>query len=289
MELADTHRVELIARTEIRWDKLQEVLAERGLKWRHDTGEGPIRGGRWLGSPREGGRVALVQGSNAALLAEYAGRGCYNSFDGDSGAGMGRKTNREYVEHILEVGHGSVLEHATFTFQVWGNSRGFTHELVRHRVGTAFSQASTRFRNEAEDGRFVIPPLFRGDEEAEAILAQAAANSLDAYDKLRACARRLLKDVDIDKTAKIKTARGAARSVLPIGLESPIVVTMNIRTLRHFLEQRASRYAELEIREIAVAIWRIMLVEEPVLFGDYRVVVLTDSTEALESAQTRKV
>ena len=45
--------------------------------------------------------------------------------------------NKAYLDHILEVGHGSVLEHAVWNFVFTGVSRSLTHELVRHRAGWA--------------------------------------------------------------------------------------------------------------------------------------------------------
>jgi thymidylate synthase (FAD) len=44
----------------------------------------------------------------------------------------------KYINHIRESRHGSILEHASYTFLFYGVSRSLTHELVRHRVGTAF-------------------------------------------------------------------------------------------------------------------------------------------------------
>ena len=44
-------------------------------------------------------------------LAEFAGRACYQSWNKPNPA---TATNAGYLRHILEVGHGSVLEHAVF-------------------------------------------------------------------------------------------------------------------------------------------------------------------------------
>src|SRR5512136_153934 len=90
----------------------------------------------------------------AEVLAEAAGRTCYLSF------GKGRKTNAEYLEHIVASHHGSVLEHAVWNFLVTGISRSLTHELIRHRAGWAYSQLSQRYVDESE-ARFVCPPLYR--------------------------------------------------------------------------------------------------------------------------------
>src|SRR5215471_2311208 len=73
----------------------------------------------------------------AEKLAEMAGRVCYMSY------GKGRKTNKEFIGHIIEVGHGSVLEHGVWSFLVTGVSRSFTHELIRHRH-FSYSQLSQR-------------------------------------------------------------------------------------------------------------------------------------------------
>jgi thymidylate synthase (FAD) len=84
-------------------------------------------------------------------LPEVAGRLCYMSFDNPRPGG-----NAAYIRHIKQVGHGSVLEHSNFGIIFTGVSRSFTHELVRHRVGTAYSQLSQRYVE--HDGTFVVPP-----------------------------------------------------------------------------------------------------------------------------------
>ena len=38
-----------------------------------------------------------------------------------------------YFERLTSAGHGSVLEHASFNFLLYGISRSVTHELVRHQ------------------------------------------------------------------------------------------------------------------------------------------------------------
>ena len=85
--------------------------------------------------------------SEMELLCEVFGRACYRSF----GTGLNpnvtrvRKTNVSYLKNIIEKGDGSVLEHGVVNFFIADASRVFTHELVRHRVGTAISQESLRF------------------------------------------------------------------------------------------------------------------------------------------------
>jgi thymidylate synthase (FAD) len=66
--------------------------------------------------------------------------------------------------------------------------------------------------------------------------------------------------------------------VLPNATETKIFVTANARALRHFIELRASRHAEVEIRQLAVQTLRIMQTEAPGLFGDYSLTPLPDGT-----------
>src|SRR5436305_1950183 len=81
-----------------------------------------------------------------------------------------------------------------------------------------------------------------------------------------------------DKTLRRKLARQAARSVLPNATETKIFVTANARALRHFIELRASRHAEVEIRKLAVKVLEIMKKEAPNIFGDYELLPLPDGT-----------
>ena len=81
-----------------------------------------------------------------------------------------------------------------------------------------------------------------------------------------------------DRTLRRKLARQAARSVLPNATETKIFVTANARALRHFIELRASRHAEVEIRKLAVAVLRLMQAEAPHIFDDYQLVPLPDGT-----------
>ncbi len=75
---------------------------------------------------------------DSSQLCKTAGQLCYASF------GPRRTTNENaatYFERLTSAGHGSVLEHASFSFLLYGISRSVTHELVRHRAGAGFCLA----------------------------------------------------------------------------------------------------------------------------------------------------
>ncbi|HEX7050637.1 MAG TPA: FAD-dependent thymidylate synthase [Longimicrobiales bacterium] len=219
-------------------------------------------------------------------LAEFAGRLCYLSFGRDAGLEgghkliAGRTTNREYLDNIRRVRHGSVLEHAVWTLLFEGISRALTHELVRHRH-FSFSQLSQRYVDES-DVAFVLPPEIPEEGEAFEVWKRSCERALDDYRTLLAHIETQVQD-EPSATLRRKRARQAARSVLPNAAETKIVVTGNARAWRHFLEMRGAPGADAEIRRLALGVLAVLRQEAPHLFDDYRVVRQENGTEAIET------
>lgn len=210
-------------------------------------------------------------------LIEVAGRVCYMSFARPRPGG-----NRTYLNHLLEVGHGSVLEHAVWNLLITGVSRTLTHELIRHRAGMGYSQLSQRYVDESV-AEYVEPDCIAADADLHEIWRDAIAHSHAAYVRLAERLQDFFKD-EPDKTQRRKLARQAARSVLPNATETKIFMTANARALRHFIEMRGSRHAEVEIRKLAIQILRLLQTEAPNIFGDYTLEPLPDGTvEAVTS------
>ena len=208
-------------------------------------------------------------------VAEFAGRLCYLSFGPDAGFEGGHKlipgrtTNREYLTNILRTRHGSVLEHAVWTFLFEGVSRALTHELVRHRH-LSYSQLSQRYVDESEVA-FVLPPEIPQDGPAFELFKASCARANEDYRKLLAMIEEQVKD-EPSATLRRKRARQTARSLLPNAAETKIVVTGNARAWRHFIELRGSDGAEAEIRILAVKLLQLLKEEAPHLFGDYQLI-----------------
>ena len=214
-------------------------------------------------------------------LIEVAGRLCYMSFAKPRPGG-----NKAYIGHILEVGHGSVLEHSVFNLILTGVSRSFTHELVRHRAGFGYSQLSQRFVDESECA-FVEPDAIAEDPELHAIWLETIQTTQAAYKKLADGLAAKFATIE-DRTLRRKKAREAARSVLPNATETKVFVTANGRALRHFIEMRSDPAADVEIRKVAVAILKLLQADAPNLFGDYVISSLPDGTETADTTH-RKV
>ncbi|HTK48513.1 MAG TPA: FAD-dependent thymidylate synthase [Gemmatimonadaceae bacterium] len=219
-------------------------------------------GVNWIGESTDGER-----------LAEFAGRLCYMSQRNPAS-----RSTREYLENIKKQGHGSVLEHATYSLLFEGVSRSLTHELVRHRAGFAYSQLSQRYVDESE-ASFVVPPAVAGDEELESAWRAQIESAQSTYVALVGQLMERYSWVP-DKVHRRKMAREAARAVLPNATETKIVVTANARAWRTMLELRSSEGAELEIRRLAVAVLRRLQEEAPGFFSDFEIYVADDRREA---------
>ena len=193
------------------------------------------------------------------MIPEFAGRFCYRSF------AKGRNTH-EYLTNIMEMMHGSVLEHTTISFAISGVSRSLTHEMARHRAGVAVSQESQRYVD-AKDMRFVVPPLLidmaKGEKEGDGGLITDFRDdcelALERYIAWQKTFGRIIEE-DIKaasnvgavklKTQAKKRINEAARSVLPNAAETRFVWTLNLRALRHALEMRGGIGADLEFRRL---------------------------------------
>src|SRR5262245_54052954 len=153
---------------------LDRFLADHGVSWQTDT---------------------EVAGEH---LAEVAGRLCYMSFARPRPGG-----NQTYLGHILEVGHGSVLEHAAWNFIFANVSRSLTHELIRHRH-LSYSQLSQRYVDESV-AEYVEPDCIAVNPELHRLWLDAIAHSHQAYVQLVEKLQEAFKD-EPDKTLRRKLA-----------------------------------------------------------------------------------
>lgn len=212
-----------------------------------------------------------------SALVEFAGRACYQSW---SKPNPKTATNAGYIKHIIDVGHFSVLEHASVTFYITGISRSCTHELIRHRH-FSYSQLSQRYVPEG-DSRVVVPPGLEDDPELRRLLTDAADANRAAYARLLAGLEAKFSDQP-NAMLRRKQARQAARAVLPNATETRIVVTGNYRAWRHFIAQRASEHADVEIRRLAIECLRLLAGVAPAVFADFEISALADGTEVATS------
>jgi thymidylate synthase (FAD) len=243
-----TPAVFLIARPSIDVEGMRGYLADVG-------GESWLE--RRLGEA--GGELA-----GGETLVEFGGRACYRSWEPGLNPNVTkvRTDQREYFANILRSAHGSVLEHANYSFAIRNCSRIFTHELVRHRAGSAFSQESLRYVRLTDIGFRVPPALEPVREQVLSIVEQLEEFQVSAA-----------KELGIDEEGVPfhvkKEVTSALRRLAPTGLSTDIVWTANARTLRHVIEMRTAEGAEEELRLTFDKIAWIMLAESPGLFQDF--------------------
>jgi thymidylate synthase (FAD) len=198
------------------------------------------------------------------LIVEFGGRACYRSWEPGLNPNVTRvrTDQREYFANILRSAHGSVLEHANWSFALRNVSRVFTHELVRHRAGSAFSQESLRYVRLADIGFRIPPALEPMREQVLSIVEQLEELQVSAASELG------IDEQGVPFHVK-KEVTSALRRLAPIGLSTDIVWTANARTLRHVIEMRTAEGAEEELRLVFDEVARVMQAEAPGLFQDF--------------------
>ena len=181
---------------------------------------------------------------------ELAGRTCYKSEDR-----ITDQSAREFVKRIMSSGHLSVIEHIFLTIK-FIIDRGVSHELVRHRLAS-YSQESTRYANYSKN-KFgneitVIRPCFWEDTSPEYIEWK---KSMEISEKV------YLKLINMGARPE------QARSVLPNSLKTEVVMTCNLREMRHVLALRCSNAAHPQIREVMRPLLKDLHNRIPVIFDD---------------------
>jgi thymidylate synthase (FAD) len=216
-------------------------------------------------------RVRPTQPNDGEFLVELSGRACYKSY----GVGLNpnvtkiRQDSRDYLTNVLEKGDGSILEHATVTFAFLNVSRVFTHEICRHRAGTAISQESLRYVRPREVSLWLPPDL----ESVSREFQEAVEGITSDYHKLES-------KFDWDKMPfeQKKRVTSALRRILPDGIATNIVWTANHRTLRWVIEMRTDPSAEVEIRKVFGRVAEICVHDYPLLYADFAKTQLPDGT-----------
>jgi thymidylate synthase (FAD) len=222
-----------------------------------------------IGDPDWSADKKVSDGEN---LIEAAGRMCYRSWQPydenkpnatNPNVGQVRKGNKEYLENVLSSGHGSIMEHVSLTFICKGVSRVFTHELVRHRVGMAYSQESLRYVR-LDNLPFWLPETVKENSDAE----KKFTDVIDFLENVQGDLLSIFNFANIKDFNKKKFLTSMFRRLAPIGLATSIMVTGNLRAWRHIIAMRTSIHAEEEIRLVGNQIAKICKKEYPNIFQD---------------------
>jgi thymidylate synthase (FAD) len=250
MRLLDKPEVFLVAYPALDWSEIRRYLAqvdEEALEWSD--------------------RVQYSGLSEGEALVEFGGRLCYRSWTEGLNPNVSRirRDSHDYLYNILGSHHGSVIEHANYSFVMHNVSRVFTHELVRHRAGAAYSQESMRFVR-LEDIPFWFPDWARGDPDL-------MGRSVDLIHHMERHQRWMAEHFGLDNPdvpfSEKKAKTSFMRRFAPDGVGTGVLCTMNIRTLRHVIYMRTALGAEEEIRLVFDEVADLCAEKFPDLMSDY--------------------
>ncbi len=206
--------------------------------------------------PRSEMKVALVRHTlSPEEVVALGARLCYSKARVDDLLDrVEARDQTEFVHKIMGMGHDSVLEHASFTFGIEGVSRVLLAQITRHRLAS-FSVQSQRYVSYENGFGYIVPP------KIEALGEEAVAEFEQQMDTLHRWYT--------DWQKKLGTGEGGnedARFVLPGACETRMMVTMNVRELRHFFSLRMCSRAQWEIRALAAEMHRLCMEVAPALF-----------------------
>ena len=156
------------------------------------------------------------------------------------------------LSELEEVFPGSdwsqLLPHLSYTFAIEKISRACSHQLVRHRVAS-FSQQSQRYITiKRLNERVVVPPSIKSNELFDEIINQTS----ETYQKL----------------VEQGVPKEDARFVLPNATETSLLMTMDGKSLMHFIGLRTCNRAQWEIRELADMMLNQLRDFEPKIFNN---------------------
>lgn len=222
-----------------------------------------------------------LSGANSVEVPITVGsRTCYQSFD---------STGREHgshVRHLIEVGHGSCLEHCVWQVMLSGISRACGRELLRHRHLSP-SELSQRYCD-LRYAKFVVHPADQEDyadwlkwDRGEGV----AKGSRRYFDRDVALFRESIARyaARVGDGRVTKKERERARLRLPECVETRIVFTGNARAFRNLFERRCSDAADAEIRRVCCRLFEVLSADAPNVFADYERLDLHDGTFELKT------
>jgi len=207
-------------------------------------------------------RVELIRHTaDPDAAVALAARLCYAAADfGTLRERVASRDQAEFLRGVLESGHLSTAEHASFTFAVEGVSRSLLAQITRHRIAS-FSVQSQRYVPMEDGFDYVVPPAI------EALGEPALARFHEQMEQMQRWYAQWRHELGGAGEGSCERANEDARFVLPNACATRMLVTMNARELRHFFSLRCCMRAQWEIRALAWEMLRQAHCAAPALFA----------------------
>ena len=172
--------------------------------------------------------------------------------------GVADKDISKFIGKLVEMGHLSPIEHASFTFGIEGVSRSLLAQITRHRIAS-FSVKSQRYvsANKGEVFNYILPPA----------IEELGAESIAKYESQMATMQEWYNEWQQQLGGASEKSNEDARFVLPNASETKMIITMNARELMHYFELRCCNRAQWEIRAISWEMLRLVREVAPTIFA----------------------
>jgi thymidylate synthase (FAD) len=150
------------------------------------------------------------------------------------------------LKMLAENSHETPFEKSSIHFLVVTDVSTHIH-LIKHRIGVSVNGESARYK-ELKDDKYYVPVDW--DEEEKSKYVEHMEASLKRYHEVLT---RLEK-----KGVSRKRAKESARMYVPYGNQLTADVMFNFRSFVHFLRLRYSTHAQLEVRDLAGEMLRLV-------------------------------
>ncbi len=200
----------------------------------------------------------LAKTYDPEAIVSMGARLCYSDDGIDQLKEAGTKTG--LIRHLMDMGHLSPVEHASFTFGIEGVSRALLAQITRHRIAS-FSVQSQRYVCQSsgkDEFAYILPPAI------EALGEDAVREYKEQMAAMQGWYQKWIERLG----GGGESSNEDARFVLPNACETKMILTMNARELMHFFSIRCCNRAQWEIRALAWEMLDICRKEAPALFGN---------------------
>ena len=142
--------------------------------------------------------------------------------------------DKSFIERAIKLGHESILEHINLTFEIKGLSRACLQELARHRH-ISLSVESTRhtLKKQLKSGSVDVALPASVNETFEKLIK----------DCLKAGFDYVITSPDVPNDI--------LKYAMPECLTTNLIMTLNVRELRHIVKLRSAPAALAEFQELA--------------------------------------
>lgn len=200
-------------------------------------------------------------GEKELKLIEDAARTCYKSESHNATSG------KELIRSLILSGHHAMIEHGPSLTVEFNVDRGFTHEMVRHRL-FSFAQESTRYCNYTKDKFGGVKFTDISDQMVvdSKVSSMPLEKQLYIYQYWLNCC--LESEQHYEAMIKMGCSPQIARSVLIHSVNATLRVTGNYREWRSALDLRCADNAHPCMRVIMRPLLKELNEKIPVIFED---------------------